>query len=81
MKIVVFVNYSDENFNKDFTLSNALLDRGHQVFLVSSVEQLNQYISNDLDKLIRGFSASNVDINCDFYDANGHEIDEVVDGK
>ncbi len=79
MRIVIFVDYSHSEFNKDFMLSNALLDVGHQVFLVSNIQQLNEYINSDMDKLIRGFSAKNVDLPGDYMDASGHEIREVVE--
>ena len=80
MKIVVFVDYSNAEFNKDFALSNALLERGHQVFLVSNNEQLQYYVSGGMDKLIRGYSASNVHLNLNCFDAHKHTIEEVVEG-
>ena len=36
MKIVIFVDYSNANFNKDFMMSNMLISRGHNVFLAVS---------------------------------------------
>ena len=58
MKIIIFVDFSNENFNKDFSFSNALIGKGHTVLFVNSFEQLNSaYMSYDL--LIYGYSYSN----------------------
>ena len=78
MKIVIYVDYSNDLFNKDFALSNALLDKGHQVFLVTSYEQLSQYINNGMDNLIRGYSAHSIEISAEYIDAFNYILDEVV---
>ena len=67
MNIVIFVNYSDKEFNKDFQIANVLL-KEHNVFLVINDIQLDSYYSK-CDLLIRGLSAKNINLqNYKFYD-------------
>lgn len=54
MKIVIFVDFKSNEFNKDFTLSNALLNK-HTVFLVSNNNQL-EGLKDSFDKLVLGYS-------------------------
>ena len=56
MKIVILVDYSDSNFNKDFKLSNMLINEGHNVFLAINKDQFNYFMPN-CDKSIIGKSA------------------------
>ncbi len=42
MKIVIYVDYSNKEFNKDFMLSNTLIARGHNVFLAVNDEQFKE---------------------------------------
>ena len=44
MKIVILADYSSEQFNKDFKLSNMLLERDHNVFLATSSEQFEFFL-------------------------------------
>ena len=69
MKIVIYVDYSNVNFNNDFMLANALLVRGHNVFLVINENQLHMY-DNKYDILLIGFSSNR---KCDLY--NSFKID------
>ena len=78
MKIVIFVDFLNSKFNRDFELSNALLGQGHSVFLVSTMEQLNMYVADGLDRLIRGYSAGTVQLDEPYYDVGNKSIDEVV---
>ena len=57
MKIVIYVDYSNSQFNRDFSLANALLNRGHNVFLVINDYQLDMY-RDKYDYLISGYSCS-----------------------
>ena len=40
MKIIIYIDFSSKEFNKDFIISNALLSDGHAVLLVNSNIQL-----------------------------------------
>ena len=42
MKIVLFVDYSNKEFNNDFRLSNMLINQGHSVFLAVNDIQFNE---------------------------------------
>ena len=62
MKIILFVDYSSKDFNKDFEISNVLL-REHSILMVNSQEQLETaYPKYDL--VILGYSCNN--INCSY---------------
>lgn len=67
MNIVIYVNYSDKEFNKDFSIANVLL-KEHNVFFAINNTQLTDFYSK-CDLLIRGVSAKNIDLeNYKFYD-------------
>lgn len=40
MKVIILVDYSSSEFNRDFDLGNALISQGHTVLLVNTIEQL-----------------------------------------
>lgn len=62
MKIILFVDYTSKDFNKDFEISNVLL-REHSILMVNSQEQLETaYPKYDL--VILGNSCNN--INCNY---------------
>lgn len=54
MKIIIYVDFKSNKFNKDFKLSNALLEE-HNVLLVTNTRQLADAIDN-YDILILGYS-------------------------
>ena len=54
MKILIFVDYASKEFNKDFQLSNILLE-DNSVFLVTSNEQLKM-AEKHYDILLLGYS-------------------------
>jgi len=56
MNIIIYVDFSSKEFNKDFNISNALLDE-HTVLLVTSNEQLEKSYAN-YDILLLGNSLS-----------------------
>ena len=58
MKIVIFVDYSNKEFNKDFQLSNMLIAKGHNVFFAINDEQFID-LKNKCDMLFLGLSAIN----------------------
>ena len=55
MKIVIYVNYSSIEFNKDFQLSNTLISSGHNVFLAINDIQYNE-LKKNCDKAVLGYS-------------------------
>lgn len=55
MKIVILVDYSHHEFNKDFELSNVLISKGHSVFLAVNSNQF-EYLNINCDKSYRGYS-------------------------
>lgn len=55
MKIVLYVDFGNCNFNKDFELSSMLLSRGHNVFLASNLNQL-EYLATKCDRVVCGYS-------------------------
>ena len=63
MKIIIFVDFKSVKFNKDFALSNALLEE-HSVLLVTNTRQLADAIEN-YDVLMLGYSVD-VDITLNF---------------
>ena len=60
MKIVIYVDYSNKNFNKDFEIANMLIERGHNVFLAINDDQFND-LKNRCDKAVKGYSYSVID--------------------
>lgn len=42
MKVIILVDYSSSEFNKDFDLGNALISQGHTILLVNTIEQLER---------------------------------------
>lgn len=76
MKIVVYVDYSNVNFNKDFMLSNRLIGDGHNVFLAINNNQFEE-LKKNCDKSILGFSYSGSDYN-DLPNLNKISIEEII---
>ena len=77
MKIILYVDFSSKQFNKDFDLSNALL-REHTVLLVINNEQLyNAYTSYDI--LLYGNSIETYEhfVGIESYSIAGMTIDEI----
>lgn len=77
MKIILYVDFSSKEFNKDFVISNALL-KEHTVLLVTSKEQLNNaYKSYDI--LLYGNSIEKIDDinNIKNYSISGLSIEEI----
>ena len=69
MNIVIYVNYGDSQFNKDFKIANELL-KVHNVFFAINDIQLNDLYPK-CDILVRGLSAkSKTFTNLNFYDLN-----------
>ena len=58
MKIVIYVDYANSNFNKDFSFSNQLIAKGHNVFLAINDIQFEE-LKKNCDNAILGFSYSN----------------------
>lgn len=56
MKIIIYVDFKNKDFNKDFMLSQSLLNE-HTVLLVTSVEQLHSSMGA-YDLILLGFSCS-----------------------
>lgn len=63
MKIIIYVDFKSSKFNKDFSLSNALLEE-HNVLLVTNTRQLGNAIEN-YDILLLGYSVD-VDISLNY---------------
>lgn len=57
MKIVIYVDYSNSQFNKDFQVSNQLIEQGHNVFLAVNEGQFEE-LKKNCDKAFRGYSYS-----------------------
>lgn len=57
MKIVLLVDYSNKEFNKDFMLSNSLIARGHNVFLAVNDVQFKDLLLK-CDRAYLGMSAT-----------------------
>lgn len=60
MKIVIYVDYSNKEFNKDFETANMLIDKGHNVFLAINDIQFNE-LKKNCDKAVKGYSYSLID--------------------
>ncbi len=56
MKIIIYVDFSHKDFNKDFMLSQSLLP-DHTVLLVTNKEQLSSSIGT-YDLVLLGFSCA-----------------------
>lgn len=79
MKVVIYVDYVNANFNKDFMLANALLSREHNVFLVINDNQLHMY-DGKLDILLIGFSSNVKPAKYEYIDLdNDLTIDDVIE--
>lgn len=57
MKIIIFVDYTSKEFNKDFDYANILIENEHNVLMVSNEIQLRSAI-NYYDILLYGYSYS-----------------------
>ncbi len=57
MKILIYVDYSNPEFNKDFKLSNELLSAGHNVFLAVNNEQFDA-LKGNCDRVLVGYSSN-----------------------
>lgn len=55
MRIVIFVDYSNSEFNKDFQVSNRLIADGHNVFLAVNEIQF-QGLKEKCDRAFLGYS-------------------------
>lgn len=62
MKIVILVDYSNSNFNRDFQVSNKLINDGHNVFLAINKVQFDD-LSVKCDKALLGYSVGGDDLN------------------
>ena len=60
MKIVIYVDYSNNQFNKDFEVSNKLISSGHNVFLAINDNQFEE-LKKNCDKAVLGYSVNNID--------------------
>ena len=61
MKIVILVDYSNKEFNKDFILSNKLISSGHNVFLAVNIDQFLE-LKKNCDHAVLGVSANKLDL-------------------
>lgn len=59
MKIVILVDYSNSNFNKDFQMANMLIDNGHNVFLAINDNQFED-LKLKCDRAYLGYSSSSI---------------------
>ena len=55
MKIIIFADYTSKEFNKDFNYANLLIEKGHNVLLVTNEVQLMSAV-NYYDILLYGYS-------------------------
>lgn len=77
MNIVIYVNYSDKEFNNDFRIANVLLEE-HNVFFAINNMQL-EILCDKCDLLIRGLSAKNINLdNYNYYDLNENTYKEDI---
>lgn len=84
MKIIIYVDYSSSEFNKDFALSNALLTV-HNVFLVSSEKQLEDY-KDKADFILIGYSRGDciysfANLNCCNFESSNNIINYLENVK
>jgi hypothetical protein len=75
MKIVICVDYSHKQFNKDFELSNRLIVAGHHVFLAINNVQF-EYFRDNCDVCIKGYSCSWEDTSLDI---SGYTVDSAIE--
>lgn len=69
MNIVIYVNYSDSQFNKDFKIANELLKVHNVFFAINDIQLKDLY--NKCDILVRGMSAKNINLyEYRYYDLN-----------
>lgn len=61
MKIVIFVDYASNKFNKDFQVSNRLVSEGHNVFLAVNSTQFDD-LKGKCDRAYLGYSKENCGI-------------------
>lgn len=80
MKIVIYVDYANDQFNKDFKLANVLIEHGHNVFFAVNDEQF-EYFKGKCDLTINGYSmygrTAVLDTNIEFN--NQISIDEIME--
>ena len=77
MKIVIYVDYANAQFNKDFKLANVLIEHGHNVFFAVNDEQF-EYFKDKCDKSICGYSQTKISYNADISTLNC-ELSKVVE--
>jgi len=74
MKIVIFVDYSNSNFNNDFKLSNMLIERGHNVFLAINKTQFDE-LKKNCDLAVCGVSSDFSDLSYDLHLDKNNDIE------
>ena len=75
MKIVICVDYSHKQFNKDFEVSNRLIEVGHHVFLAINRVQF-EYFRGNCDLCVNGYSGA-----CEenLIEIGDYSVDEAVE--
>ena len=74
MKIIITVDFSNNKFNSDFSLSNVLLQE-HTVLLVTNKTQL-KIARKSYDLIVSGYSSFDLDKQVyKFVDASSQDID------
>jgi len=58
MKIAIYVDYSNSQFNKDFVMANKLIEMDHNVFLAVNDNQF-KHLKSNCNKAVLGYSYSN----------------------
>lgn len=60
MKITIYVDYSNAQFNNDFVMANRLIAGGHNVFLAVNDNQFEE-LKKNCDIAILGYSFDRID--------------------
>ena len=69
MKIIIYVDYSSLQFNKDFDCANLLIENEHNVLMVTNNKQLQSAIAY-YDILLYGYSYTGQPLSVDIDNLN-----------
>lgn len=80
MKIIIYVDFSSTEFNKDFIVSQELINHEYTVLLVNNLVQLESaYLSYDILLYGNSYNGNNDFDKLKSFDLKNKNIDEVIE--
>lgn len=80
MKIIIYVDFSSTEFNKDFIVSQELINHEYTVLLVNNFVQLESaYLSYDILLYGNSYNGNNDFDKLKSFDLKNKNIDEIIE--